>query len=192
MWRDLQSTMSKSIEQFYKMADHLRHTTGVACFSESCNSLLMWAHYAQNHQGLCVEYELLKFNTELKFSPVPILYSDKRIRVSSIDMADIESSTLPFLIRCMTSKSNEWAYENEWRIIRDDGACGEAWDDKKEGALLPSITPSSIILGCDASASEEFEQEVTDYCNSCKINLYKMKKDDEKYKLNKIPVLEFN
>ena len=190
MWRDLQAEMSKSLRQFHGTMDHVRRTTGVACFSESCDSLLMWAHYAQNHQGICVEYELLKFSTELNFSLVPIIYSTERARLSSIDIGNTEPSSLAFFIGCLTTKSNEWSYENEWRIIRDSGACGKAWNDEKHGALLPSVTPSSIILGCDTSV--QFEKEVCDYCDEKKINLFKMEKDETEYRLNKKPVKQFD
>lgn len=190
MWKELQTVMSKSVKQFRETMGHIRCTTGVACFSESYDSLLMWSHYAQNHQGICVEYELLKFNTELKFSPVPIIYSNERTRLSAIDMDNMGPSSLAFFIGCLTTKSIEWSYENEWRIIRDSGACGKAWNDEKHGALLPSVTPSSIILGCDTS--EEFEKEVCDYCEERKINLFKMEKDEAEYRLNKKLVMQFD
>ncbi len=52
------------------------------------------------------------------------------------------------------------------------------------------IRPSSIILEC--AAKQEFEQEVKGYCSANKINLYKMEKDNIQYKLNKIPIFEFD
>ena len=51
------------------------------------------------------------------------------------------------------------------------------------------IRPSSIILGY--AAKPEFEKEVKEYCQSNKINLYKMKKHDALYALEKNPILEF-
>lgn len=30
----------------------------VSCFTESPYSMLMWAHYANNHEGFCIEYEI--------------------------------------------------------------------------------------------------------------------------------------
>ena len=93
------------------------------------------------------------------------------------------------IYKALLSKSTNWSYEKEWRIIRDQSACGNNWDVKKEGALLDMIRPSSIILGY--AAKPEFEKEVKEYCQSNKINLYKMKKHDALYALEKNPILEF-
>lgn len=78
----------------------------------------------------------------------------------------------------------------KWRIIRDDGACGNKWDAEKKGALLEMIRPSSIILGC--MAKPEFEKAVREHCEECRINLYKMKKDKGRYRLEKVPVILFD
>lgn len=189
MWRNLQATTTKAVKDMTVALEPIRHTTGVSCFSESEDSLLMWAHYAHNHRGICIEYELMRFNRELMFSPVPIIYSDQKPSLQTIDLSNPEEDSLRCFIKCLTTKSKEWSYEKEWRIIRDDGACGSAWDSSKQGALLPSVTPSSILLGCEAS--EKFEKAVREYCEENSINLFKMEKSDVEYKLIKRPILTF-
>lgn len=150
----------------------------------------MWAHYANNHCGICVEYELLEINRQLGFSPVPIIYSDDRVCVHTLDPNTLEKDIQGIFIESLTSKSPEWSYEKEWRIIRDDGACGNKWDAEKKGALLEMIRPSSIILGC--MAKPEFEKAVREHCEECRINLYTMKKDKGRYRLEKVPVILFD
>lgn len=168
----------------------MRTTTGISCLSESEDSLLMWAHYANNHRGICVEYELIEINKQLGFSPVPVIYSAERADFSSIAQDTVEKDITKVFITSLTSKSLEWSYEKEWRIIRDDVACGVDWNIEKKGALLDMIRPSSVILGC--MAKPEFQKNVQDYCKECKINLYKMEKDSVLYRLNKIPILQFD
>jgi hypothetical protein len=34
---------------------------GVSCFSETGDNMLMWSHYADCHQGICVAYNLNEF-----------------------------------------------------------------------------------------------------------------------------------
>ena len=42
--------------------------------------MTMWAHYSNNHQGLCVSYDMtVKENILLKGCTFPIQYVDKRI-----------------------------------------------------------------------------------------------------------------
>lgn len=190
MWKQLRQAVGPQIKSFQAELEKQRTTTGISCLSEEFDSLLMWAHYANNHRGMCVEYELLEINKQLGFSPVPIIYSDNRVSVHTLDSNTLEKDIQRIFIESLTSKSPEWSYEKEWRIIRDDGACGDKWDAEKKGALLEMIRPSSIILGC--MAKPEFEKAVREHCEECKINLYKMKKDKERYRLEKIPVILFD
>ncbi len=190
IWKNLKDEARKSAKSMHDMFMQMRSEIGIACLSEVEDSLLMWAHYANNHCGMCVEYELLEINKQLKFTPVPIIYSEERVCFDSLNTSTIERDTTKIFVENLTTKSPEWSYEKEWRIIRDDGACGDQWDVVKKGASLDMIRPSSIILGC--MAKPEFEKEVHTYCAENKINLYKMQKDSNKYKLVKNAVLLFD
>lgn len=190
MWIQLKGVIHKEIQSLQSTFEDLKTTTGISCLSELNDSLLMWAHYANNHRGMCVEYNLLEINRQLGFSPVPIIYSDTRVCLCSNNINTIKTSTTKIFIESLTSKSPEWSYEQEWRIIRDEAACGTAWDSEHNGALLDMICPRSIILGC--MATPEFEASVHNYCETNNINLYKMAKSADQYKLEKKPILEFN
>lgn len=190
MWRELRGKMSQPLQMLRDSFETLRETTGITCLSESDESLLMWAHYANNHCGICVEYNLLEINKQLGFTPVPIIYSDDRVCFSSLEPETVEKDSLNIFIQSITTKSTEWSYEREWRIIRDKGACGNRWNMDKKGALLEMIRPSSVILGCEVK--QKFEKAVREYCEVSKINLYKMEKDKSRYHLNKHSILEFD
>ena len=101
-------------------------------------------------------------------------------------MDSINQDTYAAFIESLSSKSPEWSYEKEWRIIRDKAACGDKWNDTKKGALLDMIPPTSITLGCQAE--ESFEREVLTYCQENKIRLYKMEKDESLYQLKRKPI----
>ena len=190
MWHQLKQTMSKATRLLRDTFGYMRMTTGITCLSESYDSLLMWAHYANNHSGICVEYELMQINKQLGFSPVPVIYSDERACFRSINQDTVEVDTTRAFIENLTSKAPEWSYEREWRIIRDSGACGDNWDNEKKGALLDMICPKSVILGCMVKA--DFEKIVRKYCEEYRVNLYKMEKDLDSYRLKRSPVLLFD
>ncbi len=190
IWLDFRAKIKRGVHSLRTQFDELRNTTGVSCLSEAEDSLLMWAHYANNHRGICVEYDLLEINSTLQFTAIPVIYSEERACFNFFQQQGIENDTLKLFIQSLISKSPEWSYEKEWRIIRDQGACGDNWNTEKKGALLEMIVPSSIILGC--ASKPEFEQKVKDYCFSNKINLYKMEKDSMQYRLNKKAILEFD
>lgn len=190
IWIELKSIIRKEIKKLRYDFDASKYKIGVSCFSESEDSLLMWAHYANNHRGMCVEYNLLDINSVLDFSAIPVIYSENQACFDFFDEESIEKDTSKLFIESLSSKSPEWSYEKEWRIIRDQEACGDKWNSDKKGALLDMISPRSVILGCVAEA--EFAKEVKDYCSINKINLYKMEKDSSQYKLNKKVILDFN
>lgn len=188
-YRELKKMVNKEILKLRAYFEKAKSKMGVACLSELDDSLLMWAHYANNHCGMCIEYEFLPIYNELNFIPIPVIYSDDKAYFSSLDEQTSREHTAKVLIESLTSKSPEWSYENEWRIVRDDTSCGDKWNEKEKGALLDMISPSSIILGCQAPT--EFESQVKEHCKISKINLYKMEKDKDKYQLNRKPILEF-
>lgn len=190
LWVKIKSESLKSAKQLQHAFETMKATTGISCLSELDDSLLMWAHYANNHKGFCVEYELLEINKQLNFTPIPIIYSNKKAIVQSLFPQSLEESVIKLVVNSLSTKSTEWSYEKEWRIIRDNNACGDKWDEENHGALLPMIKPTAIILGCEATSY--FQTTFEDYCKENKINLYRMEKDARFYKLNKKIILSFD
>ena len=124
-----------------------------------------------------------------KYFPFPYRVVKGNI-INNLNTDTAENDAFAFFLRSITSKSEEWSYEREWRIIRDAVACGDRWNAEKKGALLDMIRPSSITLGC--AAEECFENNVREYCKENKIPLYKMQKDQRQYRLNKVAILDFD
>jgi len=191
-WIQLKSNLHKQIALLENTLADQKSSMGISCLSEVPDSLLMWSHYANNHRGFCVAYNLLELNQKLKFSAVPVIYTKERIclRSISLDQETLNKETMSLFIQSLTSKSTEWSYEKEWRIIRDQTTCGPKWDDENKGALLDSIAPSVIILGC--CASDKLTSTLMQHCQNHKIPLYKMEKDPLLYHLNKKLILEFD
>lgn len=192
VWLQLKSGLHKQITLLRRIFEDQKVSMGIACLSEVPDSILMWSHYANNHRGFCVSYNLLALNQKLQFSAVPVLYTQDRVCLHSIslDQDKLSKETMSLFIKSITSKSTDWSYEKEWRIIRDEAACGPKWNDKNKGALLDTIPPSSIILGC--CASDELTSALMQHCQNHKIPLYKMEKDPLLYRLNKKNILEFD
>lgn len=85
---------------------------GVLCLSTDYKSLLMWAHYGDCHKGICIGID----------SGSSYFRNAKRVEYTST------RPTIPFSISdherpvCIPSvfytKSKDWAYENEWRVVK--------------------------------------------------------------------------
>ncbi|HZV54813.1 MAG TPA: DUF2971 domain-containing protein [Rhodocyclaceae bacterium] len=84
---------------------------GVLCFSESWRSTLMWAHYGDKHNGMCLGFEiedgpyLTKIDYVSKRLPSPVDFSKP---LGGIDEA--------MLTMCLNVKHSGWKYEKERRL----------------------------------------------------------------------------
>jgi Protein of unknown function (DUF2971) len=76
----------------------------------------MWSHYADSHKGICLEFDLEAAGPKTVVLPV-VYVADALVGKFS----DVES-----LSKTMTAalyhKCTDWAYEQEWRLIRLDGS----------------------------------------------------------------------
>lgn len=95
---------------------------GVCCFSTSYASPLLWSHYGDQHQGLCIGYSL---NRRPQPNPQRVIYGGKRsIRTSSLIKALIQGD--PEAVKeldrdVLLRKARGWGYEKEWRLIGRQG-----------------------------------------------------------------------
>ena len=120
----------KAIHQEYVNLNYgLMQKFRVSCFTESPYSMLMWAHYADNHRGFCIEYEIPPYTEpyiKLYHNLMPVIYSDVRISVldqcvRSLQMPKLTSDVLWDIFKYgLLMKSVVWKYQNEWRLISFD------------------------------------------------------------------------
>lgn len=84
---------------------------GLSCFGLTNDNLLMWAHYTQDHKGICFEFDYSLDNEFFRpmkkviydeTYPIYNYYKDKQNVVGQL----------------MLHKSNHWQYEREIRIIK--------------------------------------------------------------------------
>lgn len=107
-----------------EFAKDLLREVGVVSLSRNPQSILMWSHYAQYHQGFMLELRIPLWGykedmplTEQRLMPFPVKYSERRPHV---DVALANNSRLVEDI--LLTKSIEWGYEEEERVIdRDRG-----------------------------------------------------------------------
>lgn len=108
--RVLPGTVDRIYERVWLEQLAVMRKFGVSCFSEKNDDILMWAHYANKHQGIC-----LVFSTASKFFDglVPVKYVPKRPAMSVLPKSNPDR-----VIELMSTKLNHWAYEEEWRLFR--------------------------------------------------------------------------
>lgn len=118
---------------------------GVFSCSQIKDSILMWTHYANDHKGFCVGFniaELMKFKEKIGvkkgilFNLYEVFYHDKYpVLIPSGTSADEFAVLEPFRI-----KASIWNYEQEYRLILISGT--------NLSLQLPDSIISEIIIGC--------------------------------------------
>lgn len=161
-----------NINTRYSLVQNLNHfisRTGVCCFSEKKNNILMWSHYANRHKGICIGFNykklvdmLIHFNVKNNVLTYINKVIYKKYYPSLSGYKNDEMIDLLFI------KSSNWKYEKEWRIIYSEG------DDKKIG--LPVNVISGIYLGLKIDPKNEDIIKKALSLKKYRIDLYKAKK----------------
>lgn len=93
---------------------------GVCCFSEIGDDILMWSHYANAHQGFCLQFSNELSVPDLKVTrrrivPLTVKYS------RDYPIGDPVSEKRENLVVPLITKAAQWKYEQEWRMINPSG-----------------------------------------------------------------------
>lgn len=108
--------------------ERANRTTGLLSLTES-NHETMWAHYAKNHQGVCITFDA-SHPFFASGDLMPITYSDQPVHVTvndgwvrfggrTVSKEAILQGALDFLPEeVFWRKQSPWAYEQEWRMIK--------------------------------------------------------------------------
>ena len=140
---------------------HFEKMVGILSLTEKPDNLLMWAHYADSHQGLVIEVDPTHgfFNRRRSENDEflqlrQVLYRNERPTLNPSEDSSFET----FL-----TKGRDWEYEQEWRML-------VPLSEATEVIRIPSIDvhlfafPKSVIKSVivGARASQETEGRVVD------------------------------
>lgn len=105
---------------FQGLQDRVSSQLGIACFSATATSILMWAHYAKNDRGLSHHGVVVGFSTKMLSIGsgrwVEMSYSDDRVLVP---FAKAQGDPLfqTRVTEIFSRKAACWSYEQEWRAV---------------------------------------------------------------------------
>lgn len=103
--------------------DYLIKTYLVCCFSKNNNNFLMWAHYAENHKGICLEYDVEEEAYKTSFMEITYAKSLPELeRVERYPAGHPSAGAISANIKkdgpIFLTKSVDWKYEEEVRTLR--------------------------------------------------------------------------
>ena len=115
-----QNKLERFTNDWMNDIDETQSKMRVTCFTEDGNNPLMWSHYAENHTGVCLKFDL-EMDENLKNSILPVVYTDELINAKTTE--DFK--------KCLLTKLRAWEVEKEWRIISEK----EYFDFKQEALV---------------------------------------------------------
>lgn len=183
--RDLKKDKIKEIiqdivkNQLEEEIENFKSNLSIICLSESNDSNPMWGNYAEKFYGICIEYNLRDLEESyLKNFCFPVEYVerfDAEKNESHLVLSDLT------LYEPVLKKSQDWSYEQEWRIIVDKRReiVQDMIETEGKKEYLEFITPSAVYLGC--RIDENYETELVEICRENDIKVCKMKIDESNY-----------
>jgi hypothetical protein len=126
-------------------SEEAREGLKVLCFCEQWDGLPMWAHYADNHQGVCLGFQDLPNALKVQY-------------VLELPAYNVISSDGEKLVNALSCKAKDWEYEREWRIIISD--------PKSEviERVYPHESLSKVILG--SKISSDNKRAILSWCSA--------------------------
>ncbi|MBO3373924.1 DUF2971 domain-containing protein [Clostridium perfringens] len=163
----------------------------IGCFTANkvSNCMPMWAHYANNHRGFCIEYKINKpkFFYPISYEPgraqanvlymntINLIMKDLHSKLTSTEKLKLNLYRYLFFHNSII-KHKSWEYENEWRLLFPNIVA------KKDGALIDNnmlgIEISGIYLGM--CCEEIYSNRLKEIGKSLGINVYRMNFENEK------------
>lgn len=165
-------------KEYQVFVDHINSHSRICCLSnadEKHQNMPMWAYYANNHRGFCVEYRL---SPEHKRYIFPVSYDKSRVKgnvfmrnlilgISKMVKEGKDSSQMSGTLSVynhlaylsLTCKHASWKHEKEYRALVP-AERGIYWD----------IEPHKIYVGMNCSAEHERRlTEIAKQFEGCKI-----------------------
>lgn len=154
-------------------SEYIAEYYGALSFCKSASSVLMWAHYCQEHMGICIEFDHTKFDLDREWLKCGSVKYHPVNEFPKYQAADFHSDKLDETAKAiLTSKYKDWEYEDKWRII---SAKRNSFFEFRSDAIVRVILGPSIL--------EKAETDVKEICEAKGIKVSKASFSKSKYQI---------
>lgn len=108
---------------------------GLLCFSSDKYNPVQWAHYSDNHKGLCLGFEIPNSYVE------KVSYVANRLNKSILNAPEKQKKLL-------TTKFNHWSYEQEYRMLLELIDYPEESPNLRFKHFDELLTLKEVYIGC--------------------------------------------
>jgi hypothetical protein len=152
-------TAGQLSREVYSQLHEMVAKFGLVSFSSAPDDLPLWAYYAGNFRGLCLEFdtEALTVGDFQGEDLVPVKYA--RTALPPLSLADLGLNQMQKAVLArITRKRSEWQHEKEWRYVT--GSVGPRYyndDALKRVFLGPEISEQRAVAVCEALKNRPVE-----------------------------------
>lgn len=160
------------------ITDTARKMNRIASFTTKSYNLPMWNHYANEHRGICLEYDTDDIQIIYQKNRLfPVVYMEQLPDITC-KMFHKESPQFTLFSSLAIQKLKDWSYEDEWRMVFDAGSWYFGPEDVPKsywstGKTIRFIKPSKVILGY--AIAQEHETAIRSMAQSVGIPVEKAK-----------------
>lgn len=172
----LPTTIRDTISVIHQM----RSVTKVCSFTERNDSIVMWSHYSDNHEGFCIEYDISKLPPQslLRRSVFPVVYCTRIFDLTQWSKKLVSKGrhrlNPAMVLLAMMHKYKDWGYEQEWRLILTEPRM-----TPDRAITVPR--PSRLFLGSRIPSDKK--ATLLDICAAKGIEAWQMKKEPSAFEL---------
>jgi len=193
------TTLSDPETVFNRLEEQLNEV-GIFSLSALHDNPLMWAHYAGDHKGLCLGFEIIDGSPLAQSEHcLRVVYADtipkigdgfiQQISISIDDRGQLQSNARiafsdPAVRAAISTKSLDWEYEREWRYVQ------------QKSGVYPWPGPlTEIVFGlrCSSERRKHYLQLATKFIPN-DVRIYEMRKVANSNSLERVslPLLKTN
>lgn len=162
-----------------KQAELSKHY-GIFSGSAKWNGILLWSHYANNHQGFCVGFKEEKLRHFGGFVRTGVVMYEKDFPEIKYKKEESRQEKLHRIVIQTTTKSEEWAYEEEYRLIK---VFVEQPLSFERCVQIPNDIFFDVTLGINISV--ENKEEIIEVCRQKGILVYQAQKVPFKFAIDR-------
>lgn len=149
---------------------------GITCFSEKWDSLLMWSHYGDNHNGYCVGFDEKSLRYSGMFGKLKrVKYSDIYPELDPLNKVSKLDEVKYY------QKSKAWEYESEIRAMK-------LFFDNKSNRILTLFDNNikEVVIGLNTPQNNR--KEIIEIAKARGIQVWQTIKSDFEFKIERYEI----
>lgn len=174
---DDEKTPSKQLQEYYKRdLETGLEQYGIISLTENPYSLLMWAHYADEHRGMVIELSCdeATFNYHDKYTktcgvsqkiPNRVIYSSRRPGYELHDDVIYDYYEDKFFTHYALIKGDDWMYEKEHRYILRESELDAVIFDVNSHDSISKLKHDHVVITCIKDLTYKVTASAPAFCD---------------------------